>query len=390
MKLKLPQQTIQMVQNAAIRKAAAKEVHPFLGSRDFQIGIPGELGEFVSQRVRPPKQKLPKVYVPAQIMVPMGIPGQWDEACRLTHELQASPVGYFQGRNYTGSNLAGYIGMSNALRAASERGKSHWGAAGWELTESDAPKYADEIHRVEDLLKRAKTVEAGLEVLRSMEMRERELAWRAVQAAIGKGDLDLWRQQVAPRYMDWEGVQAMVLPMRIITEEQVSMVIPWMTLDRVRDNMREWIKDGYLDTFGERGGLQIYRVTERAVERGLEDGVLDTLEAAGRLIVRRGQELHDLAVGDALILTALQVAEQGGEILEVKTEQALKLAFERGVFPDYEVVLQASASGPIESLAVEVVGLGGTYRGAPKKAAVAGAGIAMLHTGLDGKGVRYA
>gem|GEM_PF-4524918 len=187
----------------------------------------------------------------------------------------------------------------------------------------------------------------------------------------------------------WEDVRATLLGMRLFTLEQVGMIAPWASTHTLVRSLERMAVSGFIEPYYAANlSFPIWKVTKRGVRDGMAQGILTEEEARYRTSIRKTQELHDLAVGDALILMSADLAVQGAELLEVQTETALLAQRKTGTFPD--VVMIYEKQGIRKELPVEVVGTGDNYRSKAKQAQVAHAGHRMFSTGIDGYGCRMA
>jgi hypothetical protein len=306
---------------------------------------------------------------------------------------------------YTSANLTTYIGGSNALRAMATLNEAHWGIGGWHVGPAAAGEtaYTEGLAMLKawmaaqgwSMLEFPQHLKARREwaqlIAQKAEIEQVDALQRAAVAAAAVGEEDqrwgfgsfVWE---TPEWVDFQG---MALPMRIFTAEQVGMVYPQLTqrsLDRV---VRRWGKQGYVKVHDELAGLLIWKLTEKAIQTGLEAGLLTPHEGESRLVVRRSQEVHDLAVADVLILLTLQAAELGYRIHDIETEVGLQATVPVGMRPDLRFRLDMGPGRVERVIDLEVVGLGANYQSLSKLDGAKRAGMKLFSTGLDGHGVRH-
>lgn len=322
--------------------------------------------------------------------------GDEEEARAILRELQASPVGYFSGRDRGLRGVGTYIGISSFLRSEALEGRVKWGRAGWEEPQSGFDVHVAALRRwMED--SNVTFAEFLPTLLRGQ---EDWLKWpgygyktsdaeRAYQAMGFAGEASHALSGVEDREFTWGEVRELALAMRLISVEQVNLMLPSLSLRRVREVVQDWVDKDYLkpqDSLG-KTGLALYRLTATAVEEGVHAGIMSAVEAKSRLTIRSTQEAHDLAVGDAIILAAMDVHGRGGQVLDLQTETSFSMAGHPGPWPDFCLAYQIG-NRQHES-AVEVIGLGGNYRSTAKIASVKAAGFKLFNPGFDGMGARY-
>lgn len=207
------------------------------------------------------------------------------------------------------------------------------------------------------------------------------------RAGIVAGKFPRWDPEAGNNPVRWEDVRSALLAMRIFTEEQVCLLAPWCGMPTIKASLTDMGRNGMIKLHRQDAlRLPVWQVTERGVQDGVIAGVLSEEEAGYRTSIRRGQLLHDLAVGDGLILVGMELAREGAIILDVQTETAMLAKQREGVFPDFAV--KAKKGGVEKDIKVEVVGVGANYRAKAKQAKVAAQGFRVFSPGFDGHGVR--
>lgn len=305
---------------------------------------------------------------------------------RLVHDYQGAPGGFFRGLNYRVAPMARYVGASNWLRAKSPELGLRWTEWGW----ADSAREERFWRGVEEIQRQTREGRGLQEALSraGREMRfEREEMEHILRAGIIAGKLPRWDSEVGNERLAWEDFESVFLSMRMFTEEQVGMLSPWTATPTIRDSLETFHAQGLVAPFPNRElAAPVWRVTDRAVKRGLETGILSEAEAGYRTSVRRGQLLHDLAVGDGILLVGMQLASEGVQVVNLETETALLAVQKTGVFPDF--VMHGKRAGVEREIPVEVVGVGANYRARAKQSKVASAGFRVFSPGFDGHGVR--
>ncbi len=330
-------------------------------------------------------------------------PGTREEGITLAKLSHLQPGAFFQSRGFNSKNLATYIGASNALLSMGNDRQAHWAMGGWQLGKKvkGEDAYAEKLNTLRVWLDKERFT--GPDIRKVLQARKNiaevrgdlgaaqaaQDLWIAAVAAHGVGDLDLGGRDPLTHAPTWAEFQGLALPMRIFTAEQVGLAFPLHSQRVIDEAVHAWGKQGYLRVQEEIAGLTIWRVTEKAVRAGVEAGFMAEEEGRGRLIVRRRQEAHDLAVGDALILLAVQAVETGIPILGVETETGIKMTQTSGLLPDFRLRLDMGPARVHQVVDVEVVGRGADYRGTRKLNAVKEAGMKVFSAGLDGCGVRH-
>lgn len=335
-------------------------------------------------------------------------PGTREEAIALAQVSHAQPGAFFLGREYNARNLATYIGASNALLSMGIKREAHWAMGGWQLGKKGAGEdaYVQGLNTLRGWLNKEKVPNSSIrEILQAQinmanvpggraEAAVSEALWAAAVAAHGVGDLNLGDSQRDDRPA-WGEIMGLALPMRIITAEQVGLAFPMLSQRTINDAVHAWGRLGFLKVHDEEAGLTIWRVTEKAVQAGLAAGLMTPEEGKSRLVVRRKQEAHDLAVGDTLLLLTIQAAEMGITIQSVETEtgigmsQSIGLGQTAGMVPDLRLRLDMGPARTHQVVDVEVVGRGNNYKSSEKLNGVISAGMKVFSAGLDGCGVRH-
>lgn len=378
------------------------------GALGFAVGVPGELGEFagvprygaeddMDESLEAPEvvQKAPKVQRPTNIdelakwpleVRPVGPQMGAIFGARLVHDYQGAPGGFFRGLNYRVGSAARYVGASNWLRAQSRNLDLAWTEWGW----ADGPRQERFWAGVDAIQRRFQAGDGPQRAVKesARELRfEREEMENILRAGIVAGKFPRWDAELGAEALDWEDVESALLAMRVFTEEQVGLLSPWTGTPALQASLGTFASRGLIKAHntGELG-VPVWRVTDRAVGQGVESGVLSPREAEYRTSIRRGQLLHDLAVGDGILLVGMQLAKEGASVVDLQTETALLAARREGVFPDF--VMTATRGGISREIPVEVVGVGANYRAAAKKAKVAAQGFKVFSPGFDGYGVR--
>ncbi len=399
MKFSLPKTTLQRVAPQPVPRQAqvALEKHraPRIGAVEdgvdpthfafgFSVDAPGSLGPFVGAKGywegRP--ERAPE-HEASPIIYPRHGWGRRELAMALVERSLASPGAWFIGRQLNTSMASEYVGVANFLRAQGMEHGIAWGRAGWGRLEG-----ADYELRLERL--RGALRVAGGDVERALreagDVRVRDVLWGTYRAAWAVGDIHLFDQQLRSKALPWREAQRSLLAMKIFTEEQVGLLAPWKSLNSIRSEMDEWWRGGLIEHHAGAPDLHIWRVTEKAVEGALKTGIVEPWEASSRLSIRSTQELHDLAVGDTLILAAIQVAKMGGQIEQIRVEPPVRKKGEN--YPDLSLDIRLGASS--RRVDIEVVGTGGGYQGRGKKAVINKGGYRVVVPGFDGNGIRYA
>lgn len=311
-------------------------------------------------------------------------------------DLEASPMAHFEVQEYHYSNLRTYLGISSFLKAEALRGRAYWGEAGWE-----DPKHGYRSRLAEFrswLALREFPLSHTPALLKAVETGEQrwpgwgyrpgdaKLAYRAMGFA---GELADPRAALGAEEITWIEVEGLALAMRLMSDEQASLLFPQLSLRHVRENLNRWVDQGFLKRYPAlaKTGLELFQVTRQAVEQGIEDGTLTAGEGDSRLMIRSSQEVHDLAVGDAILLASVELLERQGEFLDLETETSFAQRGLRGPWPDF--VIRFRVDGQDYHEAVEVVGVGGNYRSKGKLKTVKRGGIQVWNPGFDGKGARY-
>jgi hypothetical protein len=268
--------------------------------------------------------------------------------------LRFNPAAWFRERGFTSESLQGYLSLAHLARM---RGEFQWGPFGWEIRGNEG-------------------------------------------ARVG---VDEWTRHAAGRGVDdtlkierWEDHRMAILAMRFLTPEQAGLMMPDRSLASVEESLRDWEMAGYLEPFPRIPKQRGFLVTPRAVREAVTEGIIEAWEERSRRSVRRGQEMHDLAVNDAILMTAMQVASEGEEVSGLLTEAAFFAMGMRAPYPDFRMVAareEEELSGRVSQVAVnhdvEVVGLGANYRRAAKLGRVQKAGFRLFVPGYDGLGVRF-
>lgn len=334
-----------------------------------------------------------------------------EAAVALLEGFEGSPAAYFLGRPYSSKTLGNYLGASCAIRGEAIRpgkGRPTWGKYGWTRDENELLLIL--IGELRDMIRDSHgRIDLALEGLE--DRNQRRLYEGAYRAGVAAGELGfemgtpdrpyltrrpiLWGDEPMAD-MGWAhryGIHSALLAMRIFTAEQVAYLCPRRSLDGVQRSLSSWLDQGLIRRHECEYPLPVYRLTERGAETVIKDGLVSPEEAEKRLIVRRGQEVHDLAVGDAVIMASMEVQEGGGEILEVVNEMRLiaegNSAGASGVaYPDFKLAFQVG-SGVHRELSFEVMGLGNQYRTTAKLGKVKQNGFQMVNPGFDGRGFRY-
>lgn len=340
-------------------------------------------------------------------------PGTREEASAMIRMAQAQPGAFFLGRDYTLGSLAEYMGAANWCRGQAAAGQMRWAHGGWQ-SRLGPHEYEDTYSRSLETLREWKIREglraSDLVLARLREMdewqdrrRDEEGAqqvdrlWAGFMAGLGTGDLEPVTGQDPLQGFEWADVAGLALPMRILTAEQIGMALPSATQKTVDAAVASWVRQGYLDQnhlahkeTGMSGSLPIFRVTRKAAEEGALVGLLKGDEIESRLAIRRTQEVHDLGVGDTLLLFALHGLVNGQPIKGIVTEAEIKRGQKLGMVPDVRLELPKSHGLGTRLLDVEVLGSGGRYRTHAKITGSQRSGMRVMSAGQDGNGVRYA
>ncbi len=352
----------------------------------FLVGDPGSLGPystpFMSNLMKETDKTEDSVTLDPLIYPTSGLGGR-DLASILMDRCLASPGAWFIGRQMNTTTASEYVGVANYLRCQGPSIEASWTGVGWGYPKRDV--YEPRLERLNAAIQKA-----GGDIERALTMADdatvRELLWATYRAAWSKGDIQTFDRQLRERPLGWTEAQETLLAMKMFTEEQVNLLAPWKSLNSIRFEVNDWWRDGLIELHPNTIGLDIWKVTRKAVERGVEVGLMEDWEGESRLSIRKTQELHDLAVGDTLILAAIQVAQMGGQIEQIQVEPALRKKGEH--YPDLS--LQVRVSGKILTVNFEVVGTGGGYHGLGKRSVMKQAGYRAVVPGFDGLGVRYA
>lgn len=384
-------------------KPGGREPEGVWTSHQFAVGIPGELGEYAGVRLRAgdPRMapRLPKELVVPRRDAPIDFRG--GDAGRgmllaqeLIHSYRADPVAYFMGLPYRADLVRDYVGAASWMRAQAKAAVGghggdliEWSDIGW-TTAPRLARYQEARGRLEGLIiGERKPASDALVLLREegFDLPEWENVYRAAVAA---GDLPAFDAESRGRMVGWDEVKGALLGMRLFTEEQVGLLVPWTDSRSLRYSLRGWATEGWVEAHRGHGlPMPVWKITEKAVEDGAGHGLMSRLEANRRRSVRTTQELHDLAVGDALILLGLDLATVGGEIEDLRTEISLMSEEKTGSFPDFKLTYRMGDRR--RDVSVEVVGLGNNYRTAAKGGVARRSGFKVYSPGFDGYGARF-
>jgi hypothetical protein len=311
----------------------------------------------------------------------------------LVSGFDGAPSTYFLGRHYTARNLAAYLGGSSVLRAESFRAKGGegavWGDLGWTRDRNRVLLVL--ISEIRDKIRDHSG--SFTAVLRGVKDPQVKMLYEAAfRAGLGGGLLSAndWPSRSAP--VEWPVVSSSLLAMRLFTEEQVSYLVPTRNLPAIRASIQAWLRQGYVRKHPGAFPMDIFRLTPEGAETVVKAGLVSEEEADMRLVIRRSQELHDLAVGDALVLAAMEIEEKGGRVAEVINEMRLiaegNAAGVAGeAYPDF--VMKFSLGEVGSTVGVEVVGVGNNYRTTAKRSKVKATGFRLLDPGFNGGGFRY-
>lgn len=347
-----------------------------VGGPSFSVGIPGDLGPYVGV----PKERF-RLDAEAPLATRLsrsvnrraaggygsgglGRPERAD-VVRVADEVLAhaqaramafrfNPSAWFRERGFSAESLQGYLSLAHLARV---RNEFEWGPFGWEIRGSSAGR-----ERADDWAKRA----AGWGVADTLKIEE------------------------------WDLHRMAILAMRFLTAEQAGLMMPESSMASVNESLRDWVMSGYLEPFSRVPKQSAYLVTGKAVREAMADGIVEAWEERSRRSVRRGQELHDLAVNDAILVMALLAEAEGESVTGLLTEAAFFAMGERAPYPDFRLVAsreEEELSGRAVQVAVkhdvEVVGLGANYRRAAKLGRIQQAGFRLFVPGYDGLGVRF-
>jgi hypothetical protein len=374
-----------------LRGSDAALAAPWALEPGFAEAVPGSLGEFVAIPSRQVERPLLSVPEPGRLgkgEIPLdfgsGIRGDLLGEDLVSH-YRASPGAFFLGQSYHPRAVRDYLGASSWLRSQARSSPLEWSEIGW-TTPPRLERY--QLARDQILLALSESGSYQESLLRlSRDKASREEYQDLFRAGLSAGDLrshDPWSRGAG---IAWDSVRGTVLGMRLFTEEQIGLLCPWNSREALRGSIREWATDGLVQRLPGPGlPMPVWKVTEAAAEDGFAAGLFDWEERKYRARYRGGQELHDLAVGDAILLLAMEVEAAGGRVSELRTELAMMAKRRSGSFADFELTYELA--GTRREVAVEVVGLGNNYRTGAKAEKVRRSGFRTYVPGFDGRGVR--
>jgi hypothetical protein len=302
----------------------------------------------------------------------------------LVRSMNAFPQAFIQFRQADLVTVGTYLSASNYLKGQTLARKTRWTDAGW--CGKEESQYMVLKDQLKGLLSDHNGSIHGL--INEFKTEEEKTLWMAVyRAAVGKGDIIGWQHHLKTIDVPWKDMQSSLVAMRLFSEEQAALLGMTYSLNSVQESLKTWQDQGYIVPYEAAVPMPLYAVTEKAVCEALSEGLLSEVEAPSRLIIRRGQELHDLAVGDALILLQFDAIRMGAELGDIKTEMGYMKEFQgRKAIPDFKASF--TKDGKEYEMEVEVVGHGDNYRGASKKAKIKRAGFKVFNPGFDGHGCR--